>query len=810
MTERRQVILDLITRTGGATAGLEKTTGQIGLLSKSTTNAKAGIGGLTLGATAAAAAAGVLATGVVKSVQAYGEFDDKMTQSLAIMGDVSEMQRKDMSDAAREMAKNSTFSASEAAESYFFLASAGLDAEQSIAALPQVTAFAQAGMFDMATATDLLTDAQSALGLTSDDASENLLGMSRVSDVLVEANKLANASVQQFSEALTNKLGASLRAYGIDVEEGTAALSVFADQGVKGAAAGEALSIVYRDLKRAASENADAFEEAGIAVFDSNGNFRNTADIVEDLTGAFGSLSVQEQTYLANQLGFQDRSFKNIQVLLGQEDALRGYETALRSAGGATEEVANKQLDSFGAQMDLAKSQLTDVAITVGESFAPAILSIVGTLADVVEAAAPFLNVLGDILGFMAKVSPLAIFGKGLSFVRSQFDDTYASAQRVEGVLDDVRARMEKGDDATVVYKEALEELIDNGDLTAESLMEVADATRVSGDDAVRATGKMRDYAEANGASAEAVAALEQKLHDQIDALGLSEEETLALKEKHGLLASEMDQSADAVLRMKAATEGSTDAMDDAGGSADDYGADILSLEDALAAATDAQESLHDATRAFADPVFAAQNAVTDLREAQAKLARLQDEGKEGTDEWTEAMFEAHEATLDWNAASANFSSTNVRDQIQLMADTLGIGFEEAMALFEAMGLLDGLSVQAFANVTFTSGGSTAAMNAISSGAGTFRRGSTTAFSFAEGGRPPVGIASLVGERGPELFVPDRPGTIIPNHHLTSLSGQETRQTTNYYISMEQTGKPEVDAQMVGAVASVLRRMETR
>ena len=36
--------------------------------------------------------------------------------------------------------------------------------------------------------------------------------------------------------------------------------------------------------------------------------------------------------------------------------------------------------------------------------------------------------------------------------------------------------------------------------------------------------------------------------------------------------------------------------------------------------------------------------------------------------------------------------------------------------------------------------------------------------SFADGGRPPVGRASIVGERGPELFVPDSAGTIIPNH----------------------------------------------
>ena len=52
-----------------------------------------------------------------------------------------------------------------------------------------------------------------------------------------------------------------------------------------------------------------------------------------------------------------------------------------------------------------------------------------------------------------------------------------------------------------------------------------------------------------------------------------------------------------------------------------------------------------------------------------------------------------------------------------------------------------------------------------------FNRGPATDVtmdSFANGGRPPVGKPSIVGERGPELFVPNSAGTIIPNHNLGS------------------------------------------
>jgi len=54
---------------------------------------------------------------------------------------------------------------------------------------------------------------------------------------------------------------------------------------------------------------------------------------------------------------------------------------------------------------------------------------------------------------------------------------------------------------------------------------------------------------------------------------------------------------------------------------------------------------------------------------------------------------------------------------------------------------------------------------------------------FADGGRPPVGRASIVGERGPELFVPDRAGTIVPNHQLGGMGG-----STNVVVNVDASG----------------------
>ena len=194
------------------------------------------------GATASLRTMGTVAAGfaVVKLAKGVENFNRKMLNSQAIMGDLTDGQMRRMQKVAIDTAKVTSASSGDVADSFFFLASAGLDAEQSMASVGQVALFAQAGMFDMARATDLATDAQSALGMTVPDAQRNLENLTRVTDVLVKANTLANGSVEQFSEALTNKFGASLRVAGKSIEEGVALLAAFADQGIKGAEAGTA------------------------------------------------------------------------------------------------------------------------------------------------------------------------------------------------------------------------------------------------------------------------------------------------------------------------------------------------------------------------------------------------------------------------------------------------------------------------------------------------------------------------------------------------------------------------------------------
>jgi TP901 family phage tail tape measure protein len=396
------------------------------------------------------AAFGVAAAFAFQRITRAGEaFNQKMNRSLAILSGVSDELRATMKRTALEIARVTTHSAQQAAESYFFLASAGLSVKQSIAALPTVAKFAQAGMFDMARATDLLTDAQSALGLTMTDTARNMKNMRRVADVLVKANTLANASVEQFSESLTTKAGAALKVLKKDIEEGVAVLAAFADQGIKGSDAGTALNIVLRDLSTKAIKNAKAFREHGIFVFDLAGKMRNLAHIVSDVERALAGMGDEAAKATLLQLGFSDKSVIFLQTLLGLSTRINAYEAGLRRAGGTMQRVADKQL----TDMEKAVAKLKATWVAFSEALTPA-----------VDAAAVLIDTLAEKLGdFTASLTPNAIVGwveEGLNALE-RFATRFQSVTRRLGMFIDAVNRAGRpgslvGDDIAGVMRSLL------------------------------------------------------------------------------------------------------------------------------------------------------------------------------------------------------------------------------------------------------------------------------------------------------------------------------------------------------------------
>lgn len=320
------------------------------------------------------------------AVKQFSKFDDAMTKSTSIMK-VTTAEIAKMRDMALKMSASGELQQGPTAiaESYFFLASAGKDAAQSMALVPTVSKFATAGAFDMALATDLLTDAQSALGMSSKNLVEDQKAMTRVSDVLIKANTLANASAQQFAESLTTKSAAALKVFNKSVEEGVAVLAAYADQGIKGANAGENLNRVMTLLANTSRSASEMHERFGFKVFDASGKMRNMADLIENLETVTSGMSDEVKSAVLEMLGFEARVQATILPLLGSSEAIREYEKALVDAGGVTEEVANKQMESFASQMERLKHKLAVLGVEIGKRLVPILTKLTDQIFSMID-----------------------------------------------------------------------------------------------------------------------------------------------------------------------------------------------------------------------------------------------------------------------------------------------------------------------------------------------------------------------------------------------------------------------------------------
>ncbi len=281
---------------------------------KSGFSSAAKVGAAAIGAASAAAVAFAKS-----SVDAGMTFDSSMSQVAATMGTtVDEIQ--DLRDFAQEMGSKTAFSASQAADALNYMALAGYDAETSMEMLPNVLNLAAAGGIDLAYASDMITDSQSALGLSLDETAELV-------DKMAKASSKSNTSVAQLGEAILTVGGTAKTLAGGTTELSTA-LGILADNGVKGAEGGTALRNIILSLSAPTSTAAGAMESLGLNAFDADGNLRPLNETFGDLDKALSTMTQGEQTQVLNQI-FNKVDLKSVNALLANTgerfDELSGY-----------------------------------------------------------------------------------------------------------------------------------------------------------------------------------------------------------------------------------------------------------------------------------------------------------------------------------------------------------------------------------------------------------------------------------------------------------------------------------------------------
>ncbi|MGN0599380.1 MAG: phage tail tape measure protein [Oscillospiraceae bacterium] len=289
-------------------------------------------------------------------------FEASMSQVAATMGITSAATEFDtLSDAAKEMGETTKFSASQAGEALNYLALAGYDAEKAVSALPTVLNVAAAGGMELAAASDMITDAMSALGLETSQ-------MADFSDKLAVTAQKSNTSVSQLGEAILTVGGTAKNLAG-GVTEMNTVLGILADNGIKGAEGGTALRNVILSLTAPTSTAAKAIDGLGLSVFDNEGKMRNLQDIIYDLNDALGTMTDAERSQALSDI-FNKVDLKSVNALLGTSaerfDELSGY---IDDCSGAAADMAATMDDNLKGDLTIMQSALEGLGIAAYEKF---------------------------------------------------------------------------------------------------------------------------------------------------------------------------------------------------------------------------------------------------------------------------------------------------------------------------------------------------------------------------------------------------------------------------------------------------------
>lgn len=335
-------------------------------------------------AAVAAAAWGALKIGqfVGDAVSTYADFDQAMANTAAICGATADDYAR-LQQAALDMGKATTKTATESAEALGYMSLAGWDVNESIAGLEPILRLSEATQMDLATCSDLVTDSLSALGLQVDDLGEYL-------DVAAMANNKSNQTAQMLMEAYI-AVGGTMKNLNVPIQESAAALGVLANRGIKGSEAGTALNAVINNLTTGTGQAGKMMDKLGISAFDSNGKFIGLAETIRVVDEATKDMTEEQRNAALAALGGKEHIDALNDLISGLNtttaDGRSEWEALtddLYNADGALSTMAATVTDTLQGAISIFGSAMDDMKIRLAQTFAPAAKDAINAVSAVI------------------------------------------------------------------------------------------------------------------------------------------------------------------------------------------------------------------------------------------------------------------------------------------------------------------------------------------------------------------------------------------------------------------------------------------
>ena len=367
--ETENNLRDLERQAGQSAVALQKIAAT-GEKLKTVGSAIEGVGQKLMPVTAAVGGLGAAA------VKVASDFDSSMSQVAAVSGATGK-DLEALRDKAREMGSKTKFSASEAAEAMNYMAMAGWKTGDMLSGIEGIMNLAAASGEDLATTSDIVTDALTALGLSAEDSGH-------FADILAAASSNANTNVSMMGE--TFKYCAPVAgALGFSAEDTAEAIGLMANAGIKSSQAGTAMRSMMTNLTGEVKFTGAAFGELTVQTTNTDGSMRSLGDILADCRAAFAQMSESEKAANAEALVGKNAMSGFLAVMNAAPEDIEKLNSAINNCDGTAEKMAATMQDNLAGQLTILKSQLEGLAISIGEILMPYIRQIVGWIQGLVD-----------------------------------------------------------------------------------------------------------------------------------------------------------------------------------------------------------------------------------------------------------------------------------------------------------------------------------------------------------------------------------------------------------------------------------------
>lgn len=358
----------------------------------------------SVGKTMTASVTAPLAGLGIAAVVTGAKFDEQMSKVKAITGATGK-EFDALREQAMELGATTQFSASQAAEGMEFLARAGWKTEQIMAAMPGMLDLAAAAAMDLGTAADITSNIMTGFSINASEAGH-------VADVLAYAAANANTDVEQMGYAM-KYLAPVADSMGWSLEQTTAAVMAFAEQGIRGEQAGAAFSTSIQRMTKPTGEAKKIMDELGMSFFDSQGKMKPLVDVVKELeTKTAGMTDQQKAATLTTLFGAEAYKHWNTLLKTGSKE-LDTMSTNLEKSDGFAEKTAKTMNNNLMGAFRSLISAIENMAIQFNDVFEPVIRRVAEIITSLTRKFADIPTtakvVIGIFAAIVAAIGPLLV-----------------------------------------------------------------------------------------------------------------------------------------------------------------------------------------------------------------------------------------------------------------------------------------------------------------------------------------------------------------------------------------------------------------